>query len=78
MEERARRGPRSPGKVESRQLKSATYTTKIPNVPAGEYVVIQYETKFDRAPGMIETVTPMLEKDGKWKVSGYFVKRAGQ
>jgi hypothetical protein len=41
-------------------------------------VVIQYETKFDRAPGMIETVTPMLEKDGKWKVSGYFVKRAGQ
>jgi hypothetical protein len=66
------------GKVESRQLKSATYTTKIPNAPAGEYVVIQYETKFDRAPGMIETVTPMLEKDGKWKVSGYFVKRAGQ
>ena len=78
MEERARRGPRSPGKVESRQLKSATYTTKLPNAPAGEYLIIQYQTNFDRAPGMIETVTPMLEKDGKWKVSGYFVKRAGQ
>jgi hypothetical protein len=66
------------GKLDSRQLKSATYTTKIPNAPAGEYVVLQYETNFERAPGMIETVTPMLEKDGKWKVSGYFVKRAGQ
>ena len=66
------------GKVESRQLKSATYATKIPNAPSGEYVIIQYQTDFERAPGMIETVTPMQEKDGSWKVSGYFVKRAGQ
>jgi len=27
---------------------------------------------------MIETVTPMLVNDGKWKVSGYYIKRAGQ
>ena len=66
------------GKVESRQLKSATFSTKVPNAPSGEYVIVQYETRFERAPGMIETVTPMLEKDGKWKVSGYYVKRAGQ
>ena len=66
------------GKVESRQLKSATLATKVPNAPSGEYVILQYETSFERAPGMIETVTPMLEKDGKWKVSGYYVKRAGQ
>ena len=66
------------GKVESRQLKSATFSTKVPNAPSGEYVIVQYETRFERAPGMIETVTPMLEKDGKWKVSGYYGKRAGQ
>lgn len=65
------------GKVVSRQFKSATYTTKIPNAPAGEYIIIQYETSFERVPGMVETVTPMLAKDGKWKVSGYYVKRAG-
>lgn len=65
------------GKVTSRQLKSATYTTKLPNVPAGDYVIIEYDTNFSNAPGMIETVIPMREKDGKWKVSGYFVKRAG-
>ena len=66
------------GKVESRQLKSATFATKVPNAPSGEYVILQYETSFERAPGMIETVTPLLEKSGKWKVSGYYVKRAGQ
>jgi hypothetical protein len=65
------------GKVVTRQLRSATYTTKLPNVPAGEYVIIEYDTGFSNAPGMIETVIPMKEKDGKWKVSGYFIKRTG-
>jgi hypothetical protein len=74
----AMRSARAPlGTVVTRQLKSATYSTKLPNVPAGEYVVLQFETSFGNAPSMIETVTPMLDKDGKWKVSGYFVKRAG-
>lgn len=41
-------------------------------------MIIQYQTNFERAPGMIESVTPLLEKDGKWKVSGYFAKRAEQ
>lgn len=66
------------GKVESRQLKIANYTTAMPTGPSGEYVILQYETSFENAPRMIETVTPMLEKDGKWKVSGYYIKRSGQ
>jgi hypothetical protein len=66
------------GKMVSRQLKSATYTTKVPNAPAGEYVIIQYQTDFERASGMVETVTPVLERNGQWKVSGYYIKRAGQ
>jgi hypothetical protein len=71
-------GARAPlGKVITRQLKSATYTTKLPNVPAGDYVIIEYDTSFSNASRMIETVIPMREKDGKWKVSGYFVKRGG-
>jgi Protein of unknown function (DUF4019) len=65
------------GKVESRQLKSATYTTTLPNAPSGEYVILQYETSFENAPQMVETVTHMVE-NGTWKVSGYYVKRPGQ
>jgi len=36
--------------------------------------VIQYETRFENKASAIETVTPMKQKDGSWKVSGYFIR----
>jgi hypothetical protein len=45
----------------------------LPGAPEGEYVVIQYETQFEHKAGAIETVTPLREKDGSWRVSGYFI-----
>jgi hypothetical protein len=52
------RSGRAPlGNMGKRHLKSATFTTKLPNVAAGEYVVLQFETSFTNAPGMLETVT---------------------
>jgi hypothetical protein len=48
-------------------------TESLPNAPAGKYVVIQYDTDF-AAGQTIETVVPMLDAGGAWKVSGYFVK----
>lgn len=62
------------GKMVSRKLKSATYTTAMPGAPDGEYVVIQYDSRFEHKQSAVETVTPMLDKDGKWRVSGYFIK----
>lgn len=62
------------GKVLSRKLKSATYTKTLPNAPDGEYVAIQYDTNFEHKSGATETIVPMLDKDGKWRVSGYFIK----
>jgi hypothetical protein len=58
----------------SRKLKSAKYTKALPGAPAGEYVVLQFDTSFVNKKEAVETVTPMLDKDGKWKVSGYFIK----
>jgi len=58
------------GKVLSRKLKSATYTKTLPGAPDGEYVVIQYESSFEHKQSAVETITPMLDKDGKWRVSG--------
>ncbi len=66
---------RSPlGAAPSRTLKSATFTHELPGAPKGDYVVIQFNTDFEKKPGSVETVTPMLEEDGTWKVSGYFIK----
>lgn len=62
------------GKVISRQPIIAQYTRTLPNVPTGEYVVVQYETHFANRATTIETVTPMRGRDGVWRVSGYFVK----
>ncbi len=62
------------GKLKSRRLKTATYTEILPGIPDGRYVVIQYETIFDKKKWAIETVTTMMEKDGQWKVSGYFIR----
>ena len=62
------------GKIVRRRLLSAQYTTSLPGAPDGEYVVIQYETSFENKEKSIETVTPMLDKDGVWRVSGYYIK----
>jgi hypothetical protein len=62
------------GAMTSRKVKTATYATSLPGAPAGEYVVIQLDTSFAKKRGAVETVTPMREKDGTWRVSGYFIK----
>lgn len=70
----AMRKTRAPyGAVRSRSLLRAHHTTSLPNAPAGEYVVIQYQTEFANKAG-IETLVPMREPDGSWKVSGYYIK----
>ena len=62
------------GDLVSRKLKNATYTRTLPGAPDGEYVVLQFETSFANKKTAVETVTPMLDKDGKWRVSGYYIK----
>ena len=62
------------GKVMKRTVRSKQYTTSLPGAPDGEYVVLQYETSFENKKSSVETVTPMLDKDGKWRVSGYYIK----
>lgn len=63
------------GAVVRRVLAGSVYRTNLPNTPKGEYVIVQFKTDF-ASGAFIETVTPMLDKDGKWRVSGYFIKPA--
>jgi hypothetical protein len=62
------------GKLISRKVKNKSYTTSLPGAPDGEYVIIQFDTSFENKKSAIETVTPMMDKDRKWRVSGYFLK----
>jgi hypothetical protein len=45
-----------------------------PGAPDGEYVVIQFSTSFENKASAVETVTPMLDADGEWRVSGYYIR----
>jgi hypothetical protein len=68
-------GVRGPlGKVVSRKVKSREYAEKVPGGPDGKYVIVQYEAVFEKKSSAIETVTPMVDPDGAWRVSGYFIK----
>jgi hypothetical protein len=64
------------GAASKRTLLSATYQTDLPGMPKGEYVIFQYKAEFPGKGTFVETITPMLDTDGTWRVSGYFIKPA--
>ena len=53
---------------------SKTFMTELPGAPDGRYVVIQFDTAFENKASSVETVTPMADPDGAWRVAGYFIK----
>jgi hypothetical protein len=68
-------GARAPlGRVVSRKLKSREVTDKLPGAPDGKYVVVMFDTVFEKKSAAVETVTPMMDADGTWHVSGYFIR----
>jgi len=78
-------GVRTPlGKLVSRRLKSREYTEKAPTTRviggkvytwgAGKYVIIQYDAVFANKASAVETVIPMADPDGVWRVSGYSIR----
>lgn len=73
--EQALKATRNPfGDLVSRELKSTQFFTSLPGAPDGEYVVIQFTTSYENKKEAVETITPMKDPDGVWRVSGYFVK----
>ena len=68
-------GARAPlGSLISRKQSLQKYSTSLPGAPDGEYVLIEFVTRFENKKSAVETVTPMRDKDGKWRVSGYYIK----
>jgi hypothetical protein len=66
------RGPL--GAVQTRTLQAAYPATELPGAPDGQYVVFEFHTRFERKRVAIETVSPMRDHDGQWRVSGYYIR----
>jgi len=62
------------GKLKRRQQSSLRFRRSLPGAPDGEYVIIQYDSSFEHKAAATETVTPMKDADGRWRVSGYYIK----
>ena len=70
------RGPL--GTLQSRKLATAKFVKTPPHAPEGEYVILRYDTSFEKPPSAVETVSMTLDKDGSWRAAGYFVKLPSQ
>lgn len=62
------------GSVVARTLRTAHAVGELPGAPDGEYVVLEFDTHFERKRAAVETVTPMRDRDGAWRVSGYYIR----
>ena len=60
------------GQMLGRKLRSATFTRG--KAPENDYVVIEYDTRFEQRPFTVEVVTPLRGADGAWKVSNYIIR----
>ena len=62
------------GKLVSRNMLKSKGSNSLPGAPDGKYVVMSFKTSFEHKKSAVETVTFMLDKDGKWSAAGYFIK----
>lgn len=62
------------GAKTSRELDRARFQSSMRGAPLGEYVFIEYRSSFENNESARETVTPMKEDDGVWRVAGYYCK----
>lgn len=64
------------GALNERAFQGTQYTTELPNVPEGEYVIVQYLS--DYANVQANEIVVLTSEDDAWKVAGYLVRPAPQ
>lgn len=62
------------GPLLERTEESMTYSTFAKDSPEGEYIVVTFDTSFERKKDASEIVTVTLDTDGDWRVAGYFIR----
>jgi len=63
------------GALDQRTIFETTFDNKLPDGgPEGEYALVMYRTAFEKKTDSVETITLEREKDGVWRVIGYFIR----
>ena len=61
------------GKVLSRKFKDSTFAVNPPGLPAGEHETLRFAVKLARRGRVDEVVSMIMQKNGEWRVSGYYL-----
>lgn len=70
----ALRAVRAPlGRCLWRNQRSRAVVEGPPGALRGPFVVIRFESVFERRSRAAETITPVLDADGRWRVAAYFI-----
>jgi hypothetical protein len=64
----------SVGALKRRTVWSVTFAHSAADGPDGEHAVIQFATRFRNNPAATETLALMKDPDGRWRVSGYYIR----
>jgi hypothetical protein len=59
------------GKLKSRKPVETKYIPSLPGIPDQEGYIIRYDSSFENAASVSETVALIREKDGSWRVGHY-------
>jgi hypothetical protein len=59
------------GAFVERELVEIAYKKTLAGRPDGDYVSVQFASKFQKKADVRETVTTVREPDGRWRVTGY-------
>lgn len=59
------------GKLLERKLQHVTNSSE---ASVGEYLIFQYETSFENKKSVVEAVSVIKDKDGKWRTLGYGIQ----
>ncbi|MBE0502269.1 MAG: DUF4019 domain-containing protein [Desulfuromonadales bacterium] len=62
------------GSVIERKQIEVSYSTSAKDSPDGEYVMLTFNSQYQKRVAVSETVIVMLDKNRGWRVAGYFFK----
>jgi hypothetical protein len=62
------------GMVLSRKLKGVKHSKTLKAAPGHEGVTLEYESSFEKNELVSEYLNAILQKDGTWQVTGYFIR----
>lgn len=74
--ERMRMTRETIGPVVARSFSRAAYASDLPNAPEGEYVMVEFLTRFENVDAAEEAVILIKGDDGAWRVAGASVRPA--